>query len=204
MVKPFALPADFVVRAGNGVEIGFVFALIAVRFEDGCVAGIQALVRRQIVGNGEIRIETDGFAVGNRIGIVVYLAIRVEIVGYIFRFDVVPTRTCHDVQFFFQHIETEAQKQRVGGAFGMGFPIHLIRCGVPVGGFGDFVAGKGHRVEGNARVVLTAAAVVFGMRVSVFGKDFLRHARNFKFAVQIVFEGQLFFVIVVTAQPAGG
>ena len=49
---------------------------------------------------------------------------------------------------------------------------------------------------------MTAAAVVFGVRVSVFGKDFLRHARNFKFAVQIVFESQLFFVIVVTAQPA--
>ena len=81
----------------------------------------------------------------------------------------------------------------------MGFPIHLIRCGVPVGGFGDFVAGKGHRVEGNARVVLTAAAVVFGVRVSVFGKDFLRHAYNFKFAVQIIFEGQLFLIIVVTA-----
>jgi len=57
-------------------------------------------------------------------------------------------------------------------------------------------------VEGNARVVLAAAAVVFGVRVSVFGKDFLRHARNFKFAVQIVFESQLFFVIVVAAQPA--
>ena len=77
---PFTLPADFVIVAQYRGQIAFVAVFVAVRFEDAGVAGVYAVMRRDVVSDTEIRNKAVVFAAGHTIRIVIHRATGVVVI----------------------------------------------------------------------------------------------------------------------------
>ena len=97
---PFALPADFVVAAQYRRQIAFVAIFVAIRFEDAGVAGVYAVMRRDVVSDAEIRDKTMVVALGNTIRVIIDHTAGVVVIHHGFGGHVGVARAGQNVQLF--------------------------------------------------------------------------------------------------------